>query len=233
MLGLNISAGLNSVVAIYITIPFILVPQILLSGTVVQFDNLHPSITNRVYVPVVGDVMVSRWAYEALAVEQFKKNKFNTHFFDYEQQVSNSHFIVAFLVPRLQNLVDECVRIYNRDELQLVRYKRNLKIISNELIQLSLQKNAPPFEYIGNLNPNDFSEQIAEEVTGYLIFMRIMYNGIADAARQKKDSVYNSMIDKIGSDAVFALRQDNNNKALSDWVLNNNEVTKFLETDKR
>ncbi|MDD2196764.1 MAG: ATP-binding cassette domain-containing protein [Bacteroidales bacterium] len=233
MLGLNISAGLNSVVAIYITIPFILVPQILLSGTVVQFDNLHPSITNRVYVPVVGDVMVSRWAYEALAVEQFKKNKFNSHFFDYEQQVSNSHFIVAFLVPRLQNLVDECVRIYNRDELQLARYKRNLKIISNELIQLSLQKNAPPFEYIGNLNPNDFSEQIAEEVTGYLIFMRIMYNGIADAARQKKDSVYNSMVDNIGSDAVFALRQNNTNKALTDWVLNNNEVTKFLETDKR
>lgn len=233
MLGLNISAGLNSAVAIYITIPFILVPQILLSGTVVQFDNLHPSITRRVYVPIVGDVMVSRWAYEALAVEQFKKNKFNVHFFDYEQQVSNSHFIVAFLVPRLQNLVDECVRIYDRDELQSARYKRNLTIISNELIQLSLQKNAPPFEYIGSLNPNNFSEQIAEEITGYLIFVRIMYNGIADAARQKKDSVYNSMIDRIGPDAVFALRQNNNNKALTDLVLNNNEITKFLVTDKR
>jgi amino acid transporter len=59
MMGLNISAGLNSVVAIYITIPFILVPQILLSGTIVQFDNLHPSITRRIYVPVVGDLMVS------------------------------------------------------------------------------------------------------------------------------------------------------------------------------
>ncbi|HPF94239.1 MAG TPA: ATP-binding cassette domain-containing protein, partial [Tenuifilaceae bacterium] len=89
MLGLNISAGLNSVVAIYITIPFILVPQILLSGTVVQFDNLHPAITRRVYVPAVGDIMVSRWAYEALAVEQFKKNPFNAHFFNHEQVASS------------------------------------------------------------------------------------------------------------------------------------------------
>ena len=233
MLGLNISAGLNSVVAIYITIPFILVPQILLSGTVVQFDNLHPSITRRVYVPPVGDIMVSRWAYEALAVEQFKKNKFNTYFFDFEQQVSNSHYIVAFLLPRLQNLVDECMRLYDRDELHSARYKRNLRVISNELVQLSLHNDAPPFEYIGNLNSNDFSQQIAEEITGYLIFMRSTYNAIADDARQKKDSVYNSLVDNIGADAVFALRQKNYNKALSDWVLNNNEVTKYLETDKR
>jgi energy-coupling factor transporter ATP-binding protein EcfA2 len=233
MLGLNISAGLNSVVAIYITIPFILVPQILLSGTVVQFDNLHPSITRRVYVPPVGDIMVSRWAYEALAVEQFKKNKFNTYFFDFEQQVSNSHYIVAFLLPRLQNLVDECMRLYDRDEFHSARYKRNLRVISNELVKLSLHNDAPPFEYIGNLNSNDFSQQIAEEITGYLIFMRSTYNAIADDARQKKDSVYNSLVDNIGADAVFALRQKNYNKALSDWVLNNNEVTKYLETDKR
>jgi amino acid transporter len=34
MLGLNISSGLNSVVAIYITIPLIIIPQLLFSGTI-------------------------------------------------------------------------------------------------------------------------------------------------------------------------------------------------------
>jgi len=233
MLGLNISAGLNSVVAIYITIPFILVPQILLSGTVVQFDNLHPAITRRVYVPAVGDIMVSRWAYEALAVEQFKKNHFNAHFFTHEQVASSAHFTVAFLVPRLQSLVDECTRLYEHDEIQTSRYERNLEVVYNELLQLSLHKDVPPFEYLSSINPKGFNQNLAEEITGYLIFMRITFSEIADAARHKKDSVYNSLVDSIGLDAVYTLKQKNYNKALSDWLLNNNEVVKYLETDRR
>ena len=37
VLGLNISASFNSAVTIYILIPILLIPQILLSGVVVQF----------------------------------------------------------------------------------------------------------------------------------------------------------------------------------------------------
>ncbi|MFT5570171.1 MAG: ABC-type multidrug transport system ATPase subunit, partial [Cyclobacteriaceae bacterium] len=67
MVGLNISAALNSIITIYILIPFILVPQLLLGGAMISFDDLHSNFTNKKYVPVVGDLMVSRWAYEALS----------------------------------------------------------------------------------------------------------------------------------------------------------------------
>jgi ABC-type multidrug transport system ATPase subunit len=77
MLGLNISSGLNSVVAIYVLIPLILVPHLLFSGVIVNFDKLHKSIANERFVPRIGDVMVSRWSYEALAVNQFKNNDFD------------------------------------------------------------------------------------------------------------------------------------------------------------
>ena len=63
LLGLNLSSALNSVITIYILIPFILVPELLFSGVMVKFDELHTSITSKVYVPVVGDLMTSRWAY--------------------------------------------------------------------------------------------------------------------------------------------------------------------------
>jgi ABC-type multidrug transport system ATPase subunit len=69
LIGLNISSSLNSVVSIYILIPLILIPQLLLSGVPVRFDDLNKSLTNRIYVPIIGDLMTSRWAYEALAVE--------------------------------------------------------------------------------------------------------------------------------------------------------------------
>jgi amino acid transporter len=71
MLGLNISSALNSVITIYILIPFILVPELLFSGVIVRYDKLHKSIANPEYVPVIGDIMTSRWAYEALMVHQF------------------------------------------------------------------------------------------------------------------------------------------------------------------
>ncbi len=45
MLGLNISASFNSAVTIYILIPFLIIPQLILSGVIVKFDKLHPQIT--------------------------------------------------------------------------------------------------------------------------------------------------------------------------------------------
>ncbi len=110
MLGLNISAGMKSIVNIYILVPLILIPQLLLSGVTVKFDDLHKTITSKVYVPVIGDMMASRWAYEALAVEQAKNNRYDRNFYVYEQQKSEAQFRVSFLIPRLLLKLDECNR---------------------------------------------------------------------------------------------------------------------------
>jgi amino acid transporter len=80
MVGLNISSGFNSVVTIYILVPLILVPQLLLSGVVVDFSKMHNKIANDKAVPIIGDMMTSRWAYEALAVTQFKDNVYEKYF---------------------------------------------------------------------------------------------------------------------------------------------------------
>ncbi len=85
ILGLNISSAFNSVITIYILIPFILIPQLLFSGVLVKFDKLHLSnYSSREYVPVIGDLMMARWSFEALAVEQFKNNKYKRNFIKIE-----------------------------------------------------------------------------------------------------------------------------------------------------
>ena len=60
MLGLNISSALNSVVNIYITIPFIIVPELLFSGVMVSFSKIHKNVADAECVPIVGDIMTSR-----------------------------------------------------------------------------------------------------------------------------------------------------------------------------
>ena len=49
LIGLNISSALNSVVSAYIAIPLILVPQLLLSGVVVDFNKMHKNIKSEKY----------------------------------------------------------------------------------------------------------------------------------------------------------------------------------------
>lgn len=233
MVGLNISSGLNSIVSIYISIPFILVPQLLLSGTIVQFDNLHPSITKKVYVPVVGDIMISRWAFEALAVEQFENNAFEKYFFNYEMTLSESYFRTAFLIPRLQYKLEECSRLDDEGKRNDPKFTNNLSIISNELNILDKSAQLPPYDNIKKLNPTDYTDQIAEETNGYLRFIKNQYLDISDVANHKKDSTYSKLVETFGSENVYKLKQKSYNKALADWVLNTNEITKYLETDSR
>ena len=76
ILGLNISSAFNSAVTIYILIPFLIIPQLLLAGVVVKFDKLNPTLASQGSVPISGEVMASRWAFEALAVNQFKENAY-------------------------------------------------------------------------------------------------------------------------------------------------------------
>ena len=139
MAGLNISAGLDSVVAIYILIPFILVPQLLLSGTIVPFNNLNPSISSRVNVPLVGDLMASRWGFEAMAVTQFKDNRYEKLFYPTEKAMSGYSWITAYQIPALQSMLDEC-------RMNMVR-KENTK--KTETLLLTLRNEISSLEKAG------------------------------------------------------------------------------------
>ena len=93
MLGLNVSATFNSAVTIYILIPLLLIPQLILSGTVVKFDQLNPSFTSPKVVPIAADLMASRWAYEGMMVKFFQDNDYQQAFFDVEQQASEATYL--------------------------------------------------------------------------------------------------------------------------------------------
>src|SRR3546814_19578696 len=85
LLGLNISSSFNSAVTIYILIPLLLIPQLILSGVVVKFDKLNPRIGNIEAVPLVVYLMASRWTFEAAMVPQFNANQFEREFFMFDQ----------------------------------------------------------------------------------------------------------------------------------------------------
>ncbi len=108
MLGLNISSAFNSAVTIYILIPFLIIPQLLLSGVIVKFEKLNPAITSQQSVPVAGEMMASRWAFEALAVNQFATNDYEKQFYNFDEMVSVADFRRNYWIPHLRGKIDKC-----------------------------------------------------------------------------------------------------------------------------
>ncbi|MBL7111697.1 MAG: ATP-binding cassette domain-containing protein [Bacteroidales bacterium] len=232
LVGLNISAGLNSVISIYILIPLILIPQLLLSGVPVAFDDLHKSLTSRKYVPLIGDIMTSRWAYEALAVEQFKNNRFEKNFYELDRRISESSFKTTFLVPRLINVLEECERNMDNPAYE-PNLERNISLLKNEITLLGEQPDIFPFEYLENLDPELFDEEIVEETLDYLNYVRFSFQNMVRESQQQRNSLYSALTDSMGEETLIELRKNYHNDKLSDLVTNRMEVNQILTINNR
>ena len=131
--GLILSQCLSSIVSIYISIPILLIPQILLCGLVVSFSDLTPKSTTG-NVPLIGDLIPSRWSYEALAVTSFTDNAYEKPFFALdkarqENQIYNLGFLYE-LQSQLETMNDEKKHGKEVDPAHLRVIHTNLPVLS-------------------------------------------------------------------------------------------------------
>ena len=232
LLGLNISAGMRSAVSIYILIPLILVPQLLLGGAMIKFDDLHQSISKKIYVPFIGDIMVTRWAYEALCVERFKTNSFEKPFFYYDMAVSQNDWNASFLVPALKLKVDNCLASDKNPDFK-TSVETDLKKINFHIKYLSNVSGIQPGPWISNLNYQDFDESIAKDTKKLLDSLRGSLRLHSRLITFKRDSLYKLLETKIGEDQFVALRAANYNENLANYVLNRLSTNKIYDSDDR
>jgi len=232
LLGLNISSGLNSVVAIYILIPLILVPQLLFSGVIVNFDKLHKSIASAEYVPRIGDLMISRWAYEGLAVNQFKNNAYEKHFFATERAMSEASYRSNLLIPELKKLNETCqYHLENQNEFEL---REHSQVLFNQL-NLITGKQIVHFPYISRLlsRLNAYDTNAYQETDSLLNHLKQINREIYRTSKQQKDSLFTAMIQQYGSKASFLrFKETYQNEAVEDLVLNKRELKQILVTDR-
>ncbi|MBR1667317.1 MAG: ATP-binding cassette domain-containing protein [Bacteroidaceae bacterium] len=204
LIGLLLSQSLSSVIAIYISIPMLLIPQILLCGLVVSFPDLTPKSTTG-NVPVIGDIIPSRWAYEALAVTSFTDNEYEKDLFEldkkkYENLYYNSVFLYE-LQSQLETMNDEQK---NGKEVK----PEHLEVIRTNLPLLARYEGVKPYQ-------GDYSyvslHQYMKETERYLVKE-------GNKATLKEDAQMAKMIREKGKDAVLALKRDHCNLKLKDLV---------------
>ncbi len=231
MIGLNISAGLNSVITIYILVPFILIPQLLLSGVVVDFDRLNKVFRHPVFVPLIGDVMPSRWSYEALAVNQFKNNKYEKLFFEVEKKQKNASYQLLYLIPELRVRVYETMRNLKLHQ-EGDRSVQNLALLANEFKSAQLFYSWPPFGQLDKLSLDRFDTLVSAYTLNYLANVKNHIQKEEIEAGKQLDKICNDIFQISGGrDNLIKLRLDHFNDKLARQVTNKKRIHKIVELD--
>ena len=233
MLGLNISASFNSAVTIYILIPFLIIPQLLLSGVIVKFDKLNPSISSQNFVPFTGEIMTSRWAFEALAVKQFKDNDFNRNFYKYDKGISIATFKNDYWLTDLSKKLDFC-----ENEFKIVASRQEvinaLKMIKSEMTkELAVKANDKlQSTALASLNIETFNAEKAKEVRD--LFSQLKANYIKNYKKYSdaKDKEVAALNKDSASQAIYLQKKDDyENESMTDLVTNRNSFYKILDLD--
>lgn len=232
MLGLNISATFNSAVTIYILIPFLIIPQLILSGVIVKFDKLNPVVTVQNSVPLAGEIMTSRWAFEALAVNQFKNNQFEKRFYPYDKELRRADFKKNFWLSKLREKVGNCYS-HIQDESKKEQIIQDLQLLKYE-IQKELNRNKDiRFNSIEKLS-YPVSNETLNEVSKFLKEVNDYYIKKYNYANDKKDELVLSLNkNEQAKEAFIKLKDEYTNDALSDLVTNKSEFNKILEKGER
>ena len=228
ILGLNISDGLKSVVAIYIVVPFLLVPQILLAGVIVKFDKLHYKFASHESVPIVADMMPSRWSYEALAVNQFVNNDYQKHFYEVEMRESNVTYDLQFLVPTLIQQIEDAETLYGRGDERL---PEKLRVVRSGFGGIYLTEAFPGQE---RFTPDAFTPMLADSTISWLRAYRSRLSNNREKLVKQKDRIYMDLKDAYESNAgIIRFKRDYYNESLADLVLNRVDLHKIVEIDQR
>ncbi|MFI5219842.1 MAG: ATP-binding cassette domain-containing protein [Bacteroidia bacterium] len=221
LMGLIISASFDSVVTIYILIPFLIIPQIILSGVMVKFENLNPVVTSQSKVPLIGEVMVSRWAFEALAVNQFKNNLYEQNFFEADKEMSNATYKKDFWLLKMNDKLDSAFKA--RD---VGSQTRHLKVVKTELNKNSMIPSGIDISGLGSLNEAQY-----KKIKSYLEHEKKSYIHQFNRASAQKDSIVKAFSKSLGTEKLKWLKDHYTNESLNDLVLNANDFNVLVENN--
>ena len=235
ILGLNISSAFKSAITVYIIIPIILIPQMILSGLLFNFDKLNDNIVAKGTVPLVGDIMASRWALEAMAVDMFVNNPYEYPIFAADSRKHNANYKSAYWTKELRKKVNFVASnfIYQDEEISN-NVRDALLTINNEL------RHEPFKGQLAKVNLDSLLQQ--ESISPRTLLMLHTYLKDAEAHYVKEVTAAQTKIDKIIAYLESAEQYDYDaarfkklyfNENLETLVRNSNTKNRIIEVGNR
>jgi len=234
LLGLNISATFNSAVTIYIIIPLLMIPMMILSGAMFPFDKLNRSISSVEQVPFIAEIMPTKWSYEALMVNQFKNNKYEQRFYDLEKKESQANFKTVYFLPELKKKVKFLKR--NIDSIETVtsvrkQAKHDLALLKNELGN-EMKKTGLQFGQLRVLQTGTIDKTTLTKTMEFIKRLEKHYNKRFTMANQKLDNI-RSYYTKNKPKVYRRLKDNYYNESVADYVKKVMEKNKIIEYEDK
>ncbi len=224
MMGLLISDSFKTVVTIYILIPFLVIPQIILSGIIVKYDKLNPNISSPVSIPVYGEIIAARWGYEALAVDQFINNRFEKKFYQYDKVISIAKFKkdiwyneMKSILSRLESNID-WERVDDAD-------RQDMTLIYNEIEEEMGFTPAITFD-LSLINRLEITRESIEAARNYIDKVRRYYIEVSKNAVEARDQSIMAY-ERTDRDGFITMKKQYTNESLEEFVRNDNEKNKI------
>ncbi len=213
LLGLVLSAAIDKMSLLYkAAVPLIISMQLLLGGGIVSYEKLN--LGNLKYTPLIGDLMVSRWGYEALAVEQFKNNGYEKHRYALEKKLNQAAFCSNYVIPELDRTVQKIVPGISKDSLH-----KSVSLLENELGKIGELSDVFRFEYLHNLSEITESETILRETKDYITYLSIHFNDKKQQLNEQLNRLDDSLVISMGTASYAQLKNKLHNQALEDVVI--------------
>jgi ABC-type multidrug transport system ATPase subunit len=233
LLGLNISASFNSAKVIYIIIPILIIPQLLFSGVIVRFDRLYPVLRSHSSVPFLGNIMASRWAYEALAVHQYRYNDFEESLFRFDQQRHVLKWKKDYWLKELESRVSVCRNQYTTQG-GFDGCQGDLELLRTEL-QLENERNPSlAFQDVNLLTKHTADTTVLRKVQNHLDVLFDQYVDSYNEANQNRQKLLNSLTATPEmKEALLVVERSHRNESLEDFATQKNDVRKIVEENGR
>jgi ABC transport system ATP-binding/permease protein len=213
LLGLAFSAGVHNRNFLYKgVLPLIIALQVILGGGLISFSQLN--LGSNKYTPLLGDLMVSRWGYEALAVEQFKNNAYEKLIYKTELKNDQAAFYAFQLIPKLEETLLLCRNTVNKDSVQHYTI-----LLQHELGKIASVPDVFRFEYLERLPEIKDNEVIMQETSDYLTYLSLHFYEQYQNLVQQKSLLMKHLGDSIGNEKLALIRKNHHNLALEKTVL--------------
>ncbi len=236
IMGLNISSTFNSAVTIYILIPLLLIPQLLLSGVVINFDKFNPAVSTMDGVPAVGEVMASRWAFEAALVTQFKDNPYESQFYEFDKRLADAEYKKLYYVPRLESeLSDAFVNLkYRLNPQQAPKITKSLEILSNEISLELASIGSDKFQYLDRLKIDKFDSATHKATSQFLMNLGQYYVNKYKKAEEDKETFMATLTDTPQHrEQLDSMMYEYQNEAIVSALTNKTATYRVIEIDNR
>jgi len=224
LLGLIISSSFDEVVTIYIIIPLLIIPQMVLGGAMFSFDKMNKSIVRIDKVPIIAEVMVSKWAYEGLMVNQFVNNRFEKHFYKLEKAESKADFHQVYYIPELKKYLNNVEKGINNKDLS-DDLNNNIELLFNEYNKQIVFYPQLKNQVLNSKNKNNINQVYFSQYSTFINKLDSIYNYEFYLAHNRLSMKLSQYL-TTQKDTYYSLRNKYHNEAISDIV------TQFYEKNK-